>query len=410
MGFVKDRWMRPGPAGKRVRSDLWGRGKRWQAVWIDPDGRERARACASKDEAQALLAKVAVDMSTGSYVSVQAGRETFKEYAERWREQQLHHRATTAAQAKSRLTVHVYPVLGTRAIGSIRRSDVQALVTGMAEKLAPATVEVTYAYISAVFKMAVEDRLIAASPCMRINLPALERTRMQPLTWEQVAAIRKGLPAHWQAVADLAAASGLRSGELRGLTVDRITPGLHLRRSKLPKSVVIRVDRQLAGREAGGAPLFGPPKTPAADRSVRVGASTVTALVKHLEEFGVGPGGLVFASRRQPGALSRSRAGEVWRAAVDGLELGGERRGWHELRHFHASLLIASGLSVRAVADRLGHQDPAETLRTYAHLWPTDEDRAVAAYEEGLAARSGDGPRTVDGHEMPHRRSGLGSA
>jgi integrase len=54
------------------------------------------------------------------------------------------------------------------------------------------------------------------------------------------------------------------------------------------------------------------------------------------------------------------------------------------MRHYSASLLIADGLSVRAVADRLGHEDPAETLRTYAHLWPGDENRAVAATERAL--------------------------
>ena len=40
------------------------------------------------------------------------------------------------------------------------------------------------------------------------------------------------------------------------------------------------------------------------------------------------------------------------------------------------------------VADWLGHEDPVETLRTYAHLWPTDEGRAVAVVEEALAGLS----------------------
>lgn len=56
------------------------------------------------------------------------------------------------------------------------------------------------------------------------------------------------------------------------------------------------------------------------------------------------------------------------------------------LRHFHASLLISAGLSVTAVAERLGHADPAETLRTYAHLWPTDQERATAAIEASFGA------------------------
>lgn len=58
--------------------------------------------------------------------------------------------------------------------------------------------------------------------------------------------------------------------------------------------------------------------------------------------------------------------------------------GWHLLRHYHASLLIAAGLSPAAVAARLGHADVSETLGTYAHLWPSDQDRAVAAVEAEL--------------------------
>ena len=53
----------------------------------------------------------------------------------------------------------------------------------------------------------------------------------------------------------------------------------------------------------------------------------------------------------------------------------------HELRHHHASLLIGAGSSPRAVADRLGHADPSETLRTYAALWPTDQGRILDAVE-----------------------------
>jgi integrase len=39
---------------------------------------------------------------------------------------------------------------------------------------------------------------------------------------------------------------------------------------------------------------------------------------------------------------------------------------------------------VTAVADRLGHQDSTETLRTYAHLWPNDEERSRDAIAAGL--------------------------
>jgi integrase len=47
----------------------------------------------------------------------------------------------------------------------------------------------------------------------------------------------------------------------------------------------------------------------------------------------------------------------------------------HDLRHFFASGLIASGCDVVAVQRALGHAKSTTTLTTYAHLWPSAEDR-----------------------------------
>jgi integrase len=39
----------------------------------------------------------------------------------------------------------------------------------------------------------------------------------------------------------------------------------------------------------------------------------------------------------------------------------------HDLRHLHATTLLLAGVPVHVVA-RLGHADPAVTLRVYAHV------------------------------------------
>jgi hypothetical protein len=41
---------------------------------------------------------------------------------------------------------------------------------------------------------------------------------------------------------------------------------------------------------------------------------------------------------------------------------------------------------VKSVQDFLGHATAAETLNTYAHLWPGDEDRIRAAIDSLWAA------------------------
>jgi integrase len=51
---------------------------------------------------------------------------------------------------------------------------------------------------------------------------------------------------------------------------------------------------------------------------------------------------------------------------------------FHDLRHFYASLLIASGLDVKTVQHRLRHGSATTTLNTSGHLW-FDRDEATRA-------------------------------
>jgi integrase len=49
----------------------------------------------------------------------------------------------------------------------------------------------------------------------------------------------------------------------------------------------------------------------------------------------------------------------------------------HDLRHSHASYLISEGISIVAVAKRLGHSNIEQTLNTYAHLMPREENLLI---------------------------------
>lgn len=360
MGHVVDRWTVPGPKGRRVKGPRHGHGKRWLARWVEPDGRERAQACTSKDEATALLARVDTDKRAGLYVA--PSTQSFREYAEAWRRRQVHHAPSTAAQVKSRLENHAYPAFGDVPLARVTRGMVQDLVAGCG--LAPSTVKVLYTYISAVFESAVEDRVIAVTPCRRVAMPRAEAAAVTPLSVDEVAQVADAVPSPLRAMVWLGAGSGLRPGELRALTVDRAMGG------------VLVVDRQLADGSTRDGLVWGPLKRPGSRRRVPLAASTRRVLEEHLEQYPPGQLGLVFTAR-SGGPLRRSHLQYAWREAADRPK--GE--GWHELRHHHASLLIAAGLSPRAVADRLGHADPSETLNIYSHLWPTDEPAILGAIE-----------------------------
>lgn len=50
----------------------------------------------------------------------------------------------------------------------------------------------------------------------------------------------------------------------------------------------------------------------------------------------------------------------------------------HDFRHTHASLLANEGINIQEIARRLGHSNVQMTWNTYSHLYPREEERAVA--------------------------------
>lgn len=297
------------------------------------------------------------------------GRTTFRTYAEQWRLAQVH-RPSTFAQAESYLRLHAYPTLGNRALGSVRRSEVQAWVKERSKVLAPASVQLVYRWVSTIFKAAVGDRLIPASPCIRIALPKRDESPVFPLSVSEVDALAGAVPDRYRALIVFAAGMGMRQGECFGLSVDRVD---FLRRT-------VRVDRQLISAR-GGVPEFGPPRSRASFRTVPMPSIVAEALAEHLAIYPPGSAGLVFTNNK--GARCGNTAGNMWHraAATAGLPLWAT---FHDLRHFYASLLISRGCSVKAVQTRLGHRSAMETLDTYGHLWPDSDDETRNAVDHVL--------------------------
>lgn len=243
-------------------------------------------------------------------------------------------------------------------LAKLDRTTLQAAVTSWSATLAPSTVHVAYVYLAGICTLAVDERRLVATPCRRINLPPVEKMPVVPYTVEKVQALTDIAAPRYRPMFILAAASGLRSGELRGLTWDRV--------EETPGGAIVRVDRQLTRSASSSKPVWGPVKTEKSLRNVAIGKAT-------LEALGERGDGLVFTTTHG-GAVTHTMAWRIWRASADvvGVPAG---EGWHELRHFHASLLIAGGASPVAVAHRLGHRDATETLGTYAHRWPDDDER-----------------------------------
>lgn len=364
MAHVQDRWERI-VDGRRVRTDRYGQGKRWQARYLDPEGRERTQAFDRKQDAERFLTTVAADVLRGTYIDPQGGRVTFREFAEAWLAAQTF-TETTREATELRLRVHASAHFGDHELRTIRPSVIQAWVRRLQDNLAPTYMRVVFATVSAVFNAAVDDGLIAANPCRAasVRLPKRDNRKVEPWPVEQVQALVAALPERYRATAVVAAGCGLRQGEVFGLRV--VDVDFLRRRLQVRQQVKIVHSRLELDRPKGGKV-----------RTVPLPDTVAEAIAEHLRRYPAGDDGLVFTTREHK-PINRNHFNRyVWRPALAtaGVEES-KGNGMHALRHFYASVLIDAGESVRAVADFLGHADPGFTLRVYAHLLPASEDRA----------------------------------
>lgn len=359
---------------------------KWRARYRDGSGRERTKQFVRKVEAQRWLSETSQALHDGRYVDPRAGRITLHDYAQDWLSRQVH-RPTTADQMGGVVRRYIDPHLGSMRLATIQPADVQRWVKQLSLTLAPSTVGVAHRILSGILKSAVADRRIVLNPCTGTKLPKVTKPKVQPITEDQLAAIVQHMPRRHQALVILAAGTGLRQGEIFGLTVDRLDVE---RRTVLVNRQLINVN----GRE----PFFGPPKSQASVRVVPLPTVVADALYAHLNSY---PTDSLVFSNNIGAPLRRSAFWTEWNRALKQAGVPAVR--FHELRHYYASLLIRHGESVKTVQARLGHASASETLDTYSHLWPDNDERTRAAVD-GVLRNFADLLRTSGGDQTQNRR------
>jgi integrase len=361
-------------ASTTVLHDDDGNVRGYKVRYWSPEGKPKSKTflgVGAKAAAGAFRTKTEASKLEGLYVDPAAGRITVRDYAEQWRSEVIH-RPGTALSVEHIFRLHVYPTLGSRRMASVRRSDLQAWVKRQAETAGPKTLETRWNWMRTMWSAAVEQRVVPISPCGGVKLPAAAPELADgpvdvAMTVEQVAAIAAVLPPRWRRLALVGAQTGLRPGELRGLTVGQVD---FLRRR-------LRVDRQ-----GEGEPL----KTKASYRTISLAPVTVEVLSAQLAEYPPGAGGAVFHAARSEGRpISDAALSDGWIRARGRAGIP-ERFTPHDLRHHHASVLLAGGMSVVVVSKRLGHKTPTETLNTYAHLMDDDDTRTIGVIEAASRA------------------------
>jgi len=221
-------------------------------------------------------------------------------------------RPKTLATYLSMLRLHIFPTLAHRDIRTISRTDIQSTIHG----LSPQTSATALAVMKTVFREALAQEVIQASPAHGVTGPKIMVKPREFLTWEEVSA---GAFGKYSAHIRFLALHGLRWSEAVALTLDDIRDD----RVWINKSVHGQTKSKAGIRSV---PLVSPfklfPKSPKTLRKV-------------LKPYGV----------------------DI-----------------HSLRHTYAYLLKQQGVHVTTAQRLLGHSDPRVTMNVYTQVLDNEID------------------------------------
>jgi integrase len=355
-------------ASIRKRSD----GK-YRARYRDDSGKEHAGHFARKVDAQHWLDEQTTKLVSGTHVTPRQARTTVGEWCDIWLEGYRNNRASTVRQAEVHIA-RIKPAFGHMKLGAVRPSHVRTWTAQLlAEGLSESYTYALHARLAQLYADAVHDGLVARSPCSRRTSPTAGKQRAYVATTDQIWGLHDAMPPHLRAAVLLGAFVGLRLAEACGLRVIDVD----FMRGIVSPAVQYPVE---------------PLKTETSRTAVPIPATLALELSAHVAATGADTV-LVNEYRRPLAPWTLERAMRAARAKVPGLPPGYR---YHDLRHYYASLLIASGGDVKVVQARLRHASAKTTLDTYGHLWPDSDDSTRAAVEMVLEARRTTGTQTPE--------------
>jgi len=351
--------------------------------------RQRSRTFRTRKEAQAALAAWLGEIDQGTAVGRTA--RTVGAVLTDWLEMEARPtvRPTTYALYAQVIRTHIQPALGAIPVQKLTAERVQRFYADLLAGGASAhLVARCHMRLRQALRMAVRLGIVTRDVTEATRPPRYRAPEMRVWTVEEAARVMDAARSlgRYGPIWTLSLTTGLRRGELLGLRwfdVDLDAGALRV--------------RQIVTRHKGAAgdgphrSHVGAPKTPSARRTVALPAFVVAELRAHhaaqlARRLELGPlwedHGLVFPAVRggplHTVSLSREYDKVVRVAGVPRIRI-------HDHRHTHASIVLAGGGSVKALAERLGHTDAGLTLRTYTHSATAQHD-AIAAGMDTLFA------------------------
>ena len=346
----------------------------------------RKRGFATKREAQEALTLTLATLQDGSFVA--PDKMTVGQYLDRWLDSLPAAGRRPSTVSGYRRTVEVYALdhIGEVGLQQLSALELDKLYGDLLDHgrrqgeggLSARTVRYLHTILSKALSDAERKGLVVRNVARLASPPSSSSAQAPEMTAWTPTQLRTFLAAnqdhHHATLWHLAAMSGLRRGEACGLRwtdVDLDAGMLRVRRTLLA---------------SGQDVIEGEPKTRRSRRTVDLDASTVTMLRAHRREqleqrMMMGAGftdlNLVFAQPDgkpwHPGVITRAFDRRV-RSMPDLPRIR-----FHDLRHGHASHLLAAGVNVKVVSERLGHSSVGFTLDVYAHVMPGQGAEAAAA-------------------------------
>jgi integrase len=350
--------------------------KRFVACYRDPEGRQRsAGTYSSRRAAVRAPNREEAKVRDGAWHDHSRGEVTFAEYVETVWLPSKHVETSTLAAYRSYLDKHFLPTFGRRPMGKILPTEIQRWVTTATEAgLSAASVRKYHTMLHSVFQRALRDRVVTFNPCVHTELPKVVKQRARTLTPEEYDAVLAALPAQHRLMVETAINTGLRWGELIALKprhLDTATGRLTV------EETIVEVSTK--NSPTGARMLSKPYPKDNESRSMALPEELVDKLAGWISTRHLGPGDLLFATREGTPISRNTFRTRIWLPAIKASGVDFDVR-VHDLRHAHASWLLAGGSDLKSVMDRMGHAQ-ITTTQKYLHTLPDADAKNLTALD-----------------------------
>lgn len=344
---------------------------RWVGQIVLPNGKRKSKTAKSRKEVLDWLTTQKSAVLKGTYVT--DDKLTLGDFLDRYLEDVAKHsvRPKTFSTYKGYVDNHVKVELGKIKLASLRPDHVQAFYSKkLADGLSTRTVEQMHAILHKALKQALRWGLVNRNVTDLVSAPRPKRNPRQLWSVNQVNTFLKATETHpYYPIYLLAVYCGMRQSEILGI---------HREDVDLERGI-INV-RHTLQRVQGQGLIIQNVKSQKSKRAVVVPSTALKALRIHLVNV---ERGLIFTTSKGTPVDARELV-RHFKKVINEVGLPDTR--FHDLRHLHATLLLASGANPKVVQERLGHSTAAFTLNTYASVLPGLQEKAAADFEKMMAS------------------------